>query len=140
MSGSQLKVPIVMRAPNGSARQVASAARRMRWSISTRISRPARARPAMPADAKGLLRDGHHDDDPVLFMESETLYNVKGRVPDDPDYLVPMGLASRGPRGHGRDDHRLQRMVHVALDAANQLAEGGVNAEVIDLRAAPPAR
>jgi pyruvate dehydrogenase E1 component beta subunit len=94
--------------------------------------------PAMPADAKGLLKTAIRDDNPVLFMESETLYNVKGEVPDDPDLLVPMGVAAVAREGRDVTIVAWSRIVHVALDAAKELAKEGVEAEVIDLRSLRP--
>src|SRR4029078_11936515 len=89
--------------------------------------------PAMPADAKGLLKTAIRDDDPVLFMESETLYNLKGEVPDDPELLVPMGAASVAREGTDVTIVAWSRMVHVSLEAANTLEKEGISAEVIDL-------
>ena len=86
------------------------------------------------------LRDDERlrDDDPVLVMESETLYNVKGEVPDDPDFLVPMGVASVAREGTDVSIIAYSRMVHVALEAATQLEAEGISAEVIDLRSLRP--
>ncbi len=138
MSGGQLKVPIVMRAPNGSARQVASQHSHSMEHFFAHIPGLRVLAPAMPADAKGLLKSAIRDDDPVLFMESETLYNVKGEVPDDPDFLVPMGVASVAREGTDVSIIAYSRMVHVALDAATQLEAEGISAEVIDLRSLRP--
>jgi pyruvate dehydrogenase E1 component beta subunit len=138
MSGGQLHVPIVLRAPNGSARQVASQHSHAMEHFYTHIPGLRVLAPAMPADAKGLLKSAIRDDDPVLFMESETLYNVKGEVPDDPDFLVPMGVASVAREGTDVSIIAYSRMVHVALDAATQLEAEGISAEVIDLRSLRP--
>jgi pyruvate dehydrogenase E1 component beta subunit len=94
--------------------------------------------PATPADAKGLLKSAIRDDDPVLFMESETLYNVKGEVPDDPDLLVPIGSASVVRPGKDVSIIAWSRMVHVSLEAAETLAKDGIDAEVIDVRSLRP--
>ncbi len=99
MSGGQLHVPIVLRAPNGSAKQVGSQHSHAMEAFYAHIPGLKVLAPAMPADAKGLLKTAIRDDNPVLFMESETLYNVKGEVPDDPDLLVPMG---QSPPSHAR--------------------------------------
>jgi pyruvate dehydrogenase E1 component beta subunit len=138
MSGGQLHVPIVFRAPNGSARQVGSQHSHSMEHFYAHIPGLKVLAPAMPADAKGLLKTAIRDDDPVLFMESETLYNVKGEVPDDPSFLVPMGVASVAREGRDVTIVAWSRMVHVALDAARQLAAEGVEAEVIDLRSLRP--
>lgn len=138
MSGGQLHVPIVLRAPNGSARQVGSQHSHAMEHFYTHIPGLKVLAPATPADAKGLLKTAIRDDDPVLFMESETLYNVKGEVPDDPELLVPMGLANVARHGAGVTIIAYSRMVHVALEAARGLANEGIDAEVIDLRSLRP--
>jgi pyruvate dehydrogenase E1 component beta subunit len=84
--------------------------------------------PATPADAKGLLKAAIRDDDPVLFMESETLYGVKGEVPDDPELLVPMGVASVAREGTDVTILSWSRMVHVSLEAAAALEKEGISA------------
>jgi pyruvate dehydrogenase E1 component beta subunit len=138
MSGGQLKVPIVLRAPNGSARQVGSQHSHAMEHFYAHIPGLRVLAPATPADAKGLLKSAIRDDDPVLFMESETLYNVKGEVPDDPNLLVPMGKATVAREGTAVSIIAYSRMVHVALEAAATLAKEGIEAEVIDLRSLRP--
>lgn len=138
MSGGQVHVPIVFRAPNGSARQVGSQHSHAMEHFYTHIPGLKVLAPAMPADAKGLLKTAIRDDDPVLFMESETLYNVKGDVPDDPEFVVPMGLANIAKSGNDVTIIAYSRMVHVALEAARELTKEGIDAEVIDLRSLRP--
>lgn len=138
MSGGQLNVPIVLRAPNGSARQVGSQHSHSMEHFYAQIPGLKVLSPATPADAKGLLKTAIRDDDPVLFMESETLYNVKGEVPDDPDFLVPMGVAAIAREGKDVTIISWSRIVHVALDAAKALEKDGIDAEVIDLRSLRP--
>lgn len=138
MSGGQLNVPIVFRAPNGSARQVGSQHSQAMEHFYAHVPGLRVLAPATPADAKGLLKAAIRDDDPVLFMESETLYNVKGEVPDDPDLLVPMGVASVPREGTDVTIISWSRMVHVSLEAAAELEKQGVSAEVIDLRSLRP--
>jgi pyruvate dehydrogenase E1 component beta subunit len=138
MSGGQLHVPIVFRAPNGSAKQVGSQHSHAMEHFYAHIPGLKVLAPATPADAKGLLKSAIRDDDPVLFMESETLYGVKGEVSDDPELLVPMGLASVAREGKDVTIVAWSRMVHVALDAAKQLAADGIEAEIIDLRSLRP--
>lgn len=138
MSGGQLCVPLVLRAPNGSAKQVGSQHSHSMEHFYAHIPGLKVLAPATPADAKGLLKSAIRDDNPVLFMESETLYNVKGEVPDDPDLLVPMGKASVVRPGKDVSIIAWSRMVHVALEAATELAKDGVEAEVIDVRSLRP--
>jgi pyruvate dehydrogenase E1 component beta subunit len=138
MSGGQLHVPIVFRAPNGSARQVGSQHSHAMEHFYAHIPGLKVISPATPADAKGLLKSAIRDDDPVLYMESETLYNVKGEVPDDPDFLVPIGKAAVAREGKDVTIISYARIVHVALEAAKTLEAEGIDVEVLDLRSLRP--
>ncbi|WP_437650708.1 pyruvate dehydrogenase complex E1 component subunit beta [Sorangium sp. So ce362] len=138
MSGGQLNIPLVLRAPNGSARQVGSQHSHSMEHFYAHIPGLKVLAPAMPADAKGLLKSAIRDDNPVLFMESETLYGVKGEVPDDPDFTVPLGVASIVREGTDVSIIAWSRMVHVALEAAAELEKEGISAEIVDLRSLRP--
>jgi pyruvate dehydrogenase E1 component beta subunit len=138
MSGGQLKVPLVLRAPNASARQVGSQHSHAMEHFYTHIPGLKVLAPATPADAKALLKTAIRDDDPVLFMESETLYNLRGEVPDDPDHVVPMGQAKVVREGRDVTIIAYSRMVHVSLEAADKLSKDGIEAEVVDLRSLRP--
>ncbi len=138
MSGGQFSVPIVFRAPNGSAKQVGSQHSHAMEHFYAHIPGLKVLAPAMPADAKGLLKTAIRDDDPVLFMESETLYGVKGEVPDDKDFLVPMGKANIAREGKDVTIISYSRMVHVSLQVAAELEKEGVSVEVVDLRSLRP--
>lgn len=138
MSGGQLTIPLVLRAPNGSARQVGSQHSHSMEHFYAHIPGLKVLAPAMPADAKGLLKSAIRDDNPVLFMESETLYGVKGEVPDDPDFIVPLGVAAVVREGTDVSIIAWSRMVHVALEAAAELEKEGISAEIVDLRSLRP--
>ncbi|WP_437994184.1 pyruvate dehydrogenase complex E1 component subunit beta [Sorangium sp. So ce145] len=138
MSGGQLSIPLVLRAPNGSAKQVGSQHSHSMEHFYAHVPGLKVLAPAMPADAKGLLKSAIRDDNPVLFMESETLYGVKGEVPDDPDFIVPMGVASIVREGTDVSIIAWSRMVHVALEAAAELEKEGISAEIVDLRSLRP--
>jgi pyruvate dehydrogenase E1 component beta subunit len=138
MSGGQFNIPIVFRAPNGSARQVGSQHSHAMEHFYTHIPGLKVLAPAFPSDAKGLLKTAIRDPDPVLFMESETLYNIKGEVSDDPEELVPMGQANVVRAGKDATIISYGRIVHVALDAAAQLEKEGIDVEVLDLRSLRP--
>ena len=140
MSGGQFSIPLVLRAPNGSAKQVGAQHSHAMEHFYAHIPGLKVVAPAMPADAKGMLKTAIRDDNPVLFMESETLYNIKGEVPDDPEILVPFGVANVVREGRDVTIIAYSRIVHVALDAAAQLAKQGIEAEVIDLPLPPPPR
>src|SRR5262244_2522905 len=93
--------------------------------------------PAFPADAKGLLKAAIRDDNPVLVMESETLYALKGEVPDDLD-TIELGRASIARAGDHATLVAYSRMTHVALEVADLLEKEGIHAEVVDLRSLRP--
>jgi 2-oxoisovalerate dehydrogenase E1 component beta subunit len=95
--------------------------------------------PAFPADAKGLLKSAIRDDDPVVFLEHKWIYRrVKEQVPEDPDFLVPLGSADIKRQGTDVTVVASGMMVHHALDAAATLAGEGIEIEVIDLRSIVP--
>lgn len=138
MSGGQLHVPIVLRAPNASARQVGSQHSHAMEHFYAHVPGLKVVAPATCADAKGLMKSAIRDDDPVLYMESETLYNLKGDVPEDPEFTVPFGKASVAREGGDVTIVSWSRMVHVSLQAAEELAKEGIDVEVIDLRSLRP--
>src|SRR5690349_20758036 len=138
MSGGQFTVPIVFRAPNGSAAQVGAQHSHAMEHFYAQMPGLKVIAPATPADAKGLLKSAIRDDNPVLCFESETLYSVKGEVPDEADYTVPMGKASIAREGKDATVIAWSRIVHVALDAAKTLEKEGVDIEVVDLRSLRP--
>src|SRR5882762_6592866 len=137
MSGGQFNCPIVFRGPNASARQVGSQHSHAMEHFYAQVPGLKVVAPAYPADAKGLLKSAVRDDNPVLVMESETLYSVKGEVPDDLD-VVPLGLANVVRQGKDVTLVAYSRMTHVAMEAAAQLEKEGVSVEVIDLRSLRP--
>jgi len=138
MSGGQFTVPIVFRAPNGSAAQVGAQHSHAMEHFYAQMPGLKIIAPAMPADAKGLLKTAIRDDNPVLCFESETLYSVKGDVPDDADFTVPMGKANVVREGKDAMVIAWSRIVHVALDAAKALEKEGIDLEVVDLRSLRP--
>jgi pyruvate dehydrogenase E1 component beta subunit len=137
MSGGQLECPVVFRGPNASARQVGSQHSHAMEHFYAHVPGLKVVAPAFPADAKGLLKTAIRDDDPVLVMESETLYAVKGEVPDG-EHLVPLGKAAVVRPGTDVTLAAYSRMTHVALEAAALLEREGISAEVVDLRSLRP--
>jgi pyruvate dehydrogenase E1 component beta subunit len=137
MSGGQFNCPIVFRGPNGSAKQVGSQHSHSMEHFYATIPGVKVVAPAFPADAKGLMKAAVRDDNPVLVMESETLYGVKGDVPDG-DHVVEIGKAQVALEGSDVTIVAYSRMTHIALEAAAELAKGGVRAEVVDLRTLRP--
>ena len=137
-SGGQIPVPIVFRGPNGAALQLAAQHSQAWEAWLAHIPGLKVVAPATPADAKGLLKSAIRDNNPVIVLEGEMLYNIKGEVPDD-EYLVPIGEAD--VKREGRDVTLLchSKTVATALKAAEQLAgREGVSAEVLDLRSLRP--
>lgn len=137
MSGGQFNCPIVFRGPNGSARQVGSQHSTSLEHFYATVPGLKVVAPAFPADAKGLMKAAIRDDNPVLVMESETLYSVKGEVPDD-DVVTPLGKAQVVREGTDVTVVAYSRMTHVAMDVAAQLDKQGVSVEVVDLRSLRP--
>jgi len=95
------------------------------------------ANPSVPYDAKGLLKRAIRDDNPVMFIEHSLLYGVRGEVPEE-DYTIPFGLADVKRPGTDATLVAYSRMVHVALGAAEILAQKGIEVEVVDLRTLRP--
>jgi pyruvate dehydrogenase E1 component beta subunit len=93
--------------------------------------------PATPADAKGLLKAAIRDDDPVVVMEGELLYNIRGEVPEG-EHLVPLGLADLKREGDDVSIITHGKMVHLALQAATRLERDGIEADILDLRSLRP--
>ena len=138
MSGGQVSVPIVFRGPGGPALQLAAQHSQAFESWYAHIPGLKVVAPATPYDAKGLLKSAIRDDNPVVFLEGEMLYNTKGEVPDE-EYTVPMGVADVKRQGDGVTLVCHSKTVAVALKAADQLArDHGINAEVVDLRTIRP--
>jgi pyruvate dehydrogenase E1 component beta subunit len=137
MSGGQVSVPAVFRGPGGAALQLAAQHSQAFESWYAHIPGLKVVMPATPADAKGLLKSAIRDDDPVIFIEGEMLYNVKGEVPEG-EYLIPIGRADVKREGADVTLVCHSKTVTVALKAAEQLAGDGVNAEVVDLRTIRP--
>ena len=137
MSGGQFPIPIVFRGPNGAALQL-SAQHSQAWeSWLAHIPGLKVVTPGTPYDAKGLLKAAIRDDNPVIVLEGEMLYNTKGEVPDD-DYIVPIGVAELKREGEHCSIITNGKMVLVAQQAADQLAKDGINCDVVDLRTVRP--
>jgi pyruvate dehydrogenase E1 component beta subunit len=137
MSGGQFNCPIVFRGPNASARQVGSQHSHAMEHFYATIPGLKVVAPAFPDDAKGLLKAAIRDDNPVLVMESETLYSLKGELPDDLD-VVELGKAKVVREGTDVTIVAYSRMTHVAVQAAAELEKAGISAEIVDLRSLRP--
>jgi pyruvate dehydrogenase E1 component beta subunit len=137
MSGGQIPMPIVFRGPNGAALQLAAQHSQAWESWLAHIPGLKVVAPATPADAKGLLKSAIRDNNPVIVLEGEMLYNVKGEVPDG-EHVVPIGVADQKRTGSDVTLICHSKTVTVTLRAADQLAEQGVEADVLDLRTLRP--
>ncbi len=137
MSGGQVGVPIVFRGPGGAALQLGSQHSQAFESYYAHIPGLKVIAPATPADAKGLLKAAIRDEDPVIFIEGEMLYNLKGEIPDE-DHVVPIGKADIKRTGSDVTIICHSKTVGPALKAAEALAADGVEAEVLDLRTIRP--
>jgi pyruvate dehydrogenase E1 component beta subunit len=137
MSGGQVGVPAVFRGPGGSALQLGAQHSQAFESFYAHIPGLKVVMPATPADAKGLLKSAIRDDNPVVFIEGEMLYNLKGEVPEG-EHIVPLGKADVKRAGSDVTIICHSKTVAVALKAAEQLAAEEIDAEVVDLRTIRP--
>ena len=137
MSGGQVGCPIVFRGANGSAGQLGAQHSTAFESMYANIPGLKVISVSNPYDAKGLLKSAIRDDDPVVFMESEVMYGEKGEVPEE-EYLIPIGKADIKRAGTDVTIVSFNKMMKVALGAAEELQKEGISAEVIDLRTIRP--
>jgi pyruvate dehydrogenase E1 component beta subunit len=138
MSGGQVSCPIVFRGPNGAAARVAAQHSQCFSAWYAHVPGLKVVAPSNPADAKGLLKSAIRDPNPVLVLENEVLYGTSGPVPKVDDWLVPIGKARIARPGKDVTIVSFARGMVYALDAAEQLAKEGIDAEVIDLRTLRP--
>ncbi len=137
MFGGQTKVPLVIRAPQGGGHQLGAQHSQSLEAYFVHCPGIRVALPATAADAKGMLKYALRQEDPVMFLEHESLYGLKGEVPED-EYLVPFGKANVMREGKDVTIVAYSKTVHDALKAADILENQGTDAEVIDLRTLNP--
>jgi len=139
MSGGQFKVPIVFRGPNGSAYQVSSQHSHAIEAMYANFPGLKVVMPSTAADAKGLLKSSIRDDNPVIFLEQERMYGLKGEVPEDEDFTIPLGVADVKREGTDCTIVARSMTVPLALQAADQIQKDfDVSVEVIDPRTIKP--
>ena len=131
MSGGQLKVPMVIRGPNGPAHQLAATHSQALESMYAHVPGLKVVLPGTPKDAKGLLKSAIRDDNPVIFMESEVMYGMKGEVPEG-EYTIPLGKTDLKRQGKDVTIVAYAKMVGLAMSAAEILSKDGIEAEVLD--------
>ena len=137
MSGGQVSVPLIIRTVSGGGSQLAASHSQSLEGWYAQVPGLKVVAPATPHDARGLLVTALQDQNPVIFVEHSLLYSLSGPVPDE-HYAVPFGLADIKREGTDVTIVASLRMVHVALQAAQELAQEGIEAEVVDLRSLRP--
>lgn len=138
MSGGQIACPIVFRGPNASAGQLGATHSVSYDAMYAQFPGLKVVYTSEPGDAKGLLKASIRDENPVLFMESEQMYGLKGEVPDEENYIIELGKAKVKREGSDVTIVAHGKMYHVAIKAADMLAKEGIEAEVIDPRTVKP--
>ena len=137
MYGGKVSVPMVVRTVTGAGFRAGAEHSQTLYSLYTHVPGLKVVAPATAADAKGLLLSAIRDPNPVIFMEHKRLYLLDDEVPEEP-YTIPFGVARIAREGSDVTIVGVQKMVHTALDAAEVLAEEGIDAEVIDPRTYSP--
>ena len=137
MSGGQFPIPMVFRGPTGSAGQLGATHSQAFESWFANCPGLKVVVPSNPYDAKGLLKSAIRDNDPVIFMESEQMYGDKGEIPEG-EYLLPLGVAEIKRKGTDVTIVSFGKIIKEAYKAADEFAEQGIEAEVIDLRTVRP--
>ncbi len=138
MSGGQVHCPIVFRGPNGAAARVAAQHSQDYTAWYSAVPGLKVVAPSTPADAKGLLKSAIRDNNPVVFLENEILYGKTGEVPSLDEFLIPIGKARIARAGRDVTLVSFSIGMTYALAAAAELAQEGIDAEVIDLRTLRP--
>ncbi len=131
MSGGQLKVPMVIRGPNGPAHQLAATHSQALESMYAHVPGLKVVVPGTPKDGKGLLKSAIRDDNPVIFMESEIMYGLKGDVPEG-EYTIPLGKADVKKQGKDATVVAYGKTVNLAFSAADLLAKENIDLEIVD--------
>ena len=137
MFGGQFTIPMVMRAPGGGGRQLGATHSQTPDAIFAHFPGLRVVAPGTPEDAKGMLKAAIQSDDPVLFIEHATLYQVRGEVPEG-DYTTPLDKAKIQRPGRDVTIVTYSKMLEISLKAAEQLSKDGIEVEIVDLRSLRP--
>ncbi len=137
MFGGQMVLPLVIRAPSGGGRQLAATHSQTPDVIFAHFPGLKVVAPGTPEDAKGLLKTAIRSNDPILFIENATTYQMRGEVPTG-EYTIPIGQSRLQREGKDVTIVTYSKMVKYSLDAAEQLAQQGISAEIVDLRSLRP--
>jgi pyruvate dehydrogenase E1 component beta subunit len=138
MTGGQFKIPVTFRGPTGAALQLSAQHSQALEAMYVHFPGLKIVTPGTPADAKGLLKAAIRDDDPVCVFEGEMLYNLKGEVPEDDDFVIPLGVAELKREGSDVSIITHGKMIHTCLQVAATLEKEGIQADVLDLRSLRP--
>ncbi|HLA98383.1 MAG TPA: alpha-ketoacid dehydrogenase subunit beta [Anaerolineales bacterium] len=137
MFGGQMVLPLVIRAVGGGGRQLGATHSQTPDVIFAHFPGLKVVAPGTPEDAKGLLKESIRSNDPVLFIEHATLYQVRDEVPDS-NYTVPIGKSKIQRQGQDATIVTYSKMLEISLKAADQLVEEGIEVEIVDLRSLRP--
>jgi pyruvate dehydrogenase E1 component beta subunit len=137
MFGGQFTLPLVIRAVGGGGRQLAATHSQTPDAVFAHFPGLKVVAPGTPYDAKGLLKAAIRSDDPIMFIENATLYQVRGEVPEE-DYVEPIGVSKLQREGDDVTIVTYSKMLQYSLDAAEELAKDGIEAEIVDLRTLRP--
>lgn len=137
MFGGQFSLPLVIRTVGGGGRQLGATHSQTPDAVFAHFPGLKVVAPGTPHDAKGLLKTAIRIDDPVLFIENATLYQTRGEVPEG-EYLEPLGVSKVQRKGSDVTIVSYSKMLQISLQAAEKLAQDGIEAEIIDLRTLRP--
>ncbi len=137
MSSGQFPIPIVFRGPNGHAHMLGAQHSQAYEAMITNVPGLKVVTPSTPYDGKGLLKAAIRDNNPVIFLESEMMYGMKGEVPED-EYIIPLGVGDIKKAGTDVTIISWNKMVHKSMEAAEILSQENIDAEVIDPRTLQP--
>ena len=137
MFGGQFTIPMVIRAVGGGGRQLGATHSQTPDAVFAHFPGLKVVAPGTPEDAKGLLKSAIRSDDPILFIEHATLYQVRGEVPDE-DYAIPIGVSKVQRPGKDVTLVTYSKMLEISTKAADQLSKEGIEVEIVDLRSLRP--
>jgi pyruvate dehydrogenase E1 component beta subunit len=137
MFGGQFKLPLVIRAVGGGGRQLGATHSQTPDAVFAHFPGLKVVSPGTPADAKGLLKSAIRSDDPILFIEHATMYQLRGEVPDG-EYLIPIGQSKVQREGKDVTVVTYSKGLELTMKAADELAKEGIQIEVVDLRTLRP--
>ena len=137
MFGGQFTIPMVIRTVGGGGRQLGATHSQTPDAVFAHFPGLIVVSPGTPEDAKGLLKSAIRSDDPVLFIENATLYQVRGEVPEG-EYTIPLGKSKIQRPGKDVTIVTYSKMLEISYKAADQLAKSGIEAEIVDLRSLRP--